>query len=57
MKAVLHSLVVLLVCSMNAWSSPGAPAEQVRQVIAQQQDAWNRGAWKLSCPDIGIRPT
>jgi beta-aspartyl-peptidase (threonine type) len=43
MKAVLHSLVVLLVCSMNAWSSPGAPAEQVRQVIAQQQDAWNRG--------------
>ena len=43
MKAVLHSLVVLLVCTMNAWSSPGAPAEQVRQVIAQQQDAWNRG--------------
>ena len=43
MKAVLSSLVVLLVCTMNAWSSPGAPAEQVRQVIAQQQDAWNRG--------------
>src|ERR1700675_1490471 len=42
MKIILHSFIVLLLCAVNAWSSP-ASAEEIRQVIVQQQDAWNRG--------------
>jgi ketosteroid isomerase-like protein len=43
MKIGTCSLLLLLLCTVNAWSSPTAPAEEVRRVIAQQQDAWNRG--------------
>jgi beta-aspartyl-peptidase (threonine type) len=43
MKAVLHSFIVLLLCSVNAWSSPASSAEEIRQVIVQQQNAWNHG--------------
>ncbi len=43
MKICLHSLVVLVICGVNAWGSPTAPTEEIRQVIVKQQDAWNRG--------------
>lgn len=43
MKTVLHCFVVLLLCAANAWSSPAASAEEIRQLIVQQQNAWNRG--------------
>jgi beta-aspartyl-peptidase (threonine type) len=42
-KICLHILVVLVVCSVSAWGSPVAPTEEIRSVIVQQQDAWNRG--------------
>jgi beta-aspartyl-peptidase (threonine type) len=35
-------LAVVTVCILNASGSP-APAEEIRQVIVKQQDAWNRG--------------
>ena len=43
MKICLHSLVVLVVYSVSAWSSPAAGTEEIRSVIAKQQEAWNRG--------------
>ena len=43
MKICLHSLVVLVICGVNAWGSPTVPTEEIRQVIVNQQDAWNRG--------------
>ena len=43
MKICLHSLVVLVICGVNAWGSPTVPTEEIRQVIVKQQDAWNRG--------------
>jgi uncharacterized protein (TIGR02246 family) len=43
MKICLQSLVVLVVCSVSAWSSSVDPTEEIRQVIVKQQDAWNRG--------------
>ena len=43
MKICLHSLVVLVICGVNAWGSPTVPTEEIRQVIVKQQNAWNRG--------------
>jgi len=43
MKICLHALAVLVVCGVNAWGSPVAPTEEIRQVIMKQQNAWNRG--------------
>ena len=43
MKICLNSLVVLVICGVNAWGSPTVPTEEIRQVIVNQQDAWNRG--------------
>jgi len=43
MKVCLFGLVVLMVCSVNAWSSQVASTEEIRLVIVKQQDAWNRG--------------
>ena len=43
MKICLHTLVVLVICGVNAWGSPTVPTEEIRQVIVNQQDAWNRG--------------
>ena len=43
MKICLHSLLILVVCGVNAWGSTAAPTEEIRQVIVKQQDAWNRG--------------
>jgi uncharacterized protein (TIGR02246 family) len=36
-------LAIVAVCILNASGSPAAPAEEIRQVIVKQQDAWNHG--------------
>lgn len=43
MKICLPALVVMVVCGVSAWGSPVASTEEIRSVIAKQQDAWNRG--------------
>jgi beta-aspartyl-peptidase (threonine type) len=42
MKIVLCSLLLLLF-TVNVWSSPDTAAQEIGRVIVQQQDAWNRG--------------
>ena len=43
MKICLHSLVVMVICSVSAWGEPAAIIEEIRSVIVKQQDAWNGG--------------
>ena len=43
MKICLYALVVLVLCGVDAWGSPVATTEEIRQVIVKQQDDWNRG--------------
>jgi ketosteroid isomerase-like protein len=43
MNVVLYGVIVVAFCSLNAWSSPATAAQDIRQVIDQQQQAWNRG--------------
>lgn len=42
MRIVLMCLVVFLACCMPAAASPNA-ADEIRSVLAMQQDAWNGG--------------
>ena len=42
-KICLHSLVVMVICSVSAWGEPAAIIEEIRSVIVKQQDAWNGG--------------
>jgi beta-aspartyl-peptidase (threonine type) len=42
MKIVWCSLLLLLF-TVNVWSSPDTAAQEIGRVIVQQQDAWNRG--------------
>ena len=40
---ILPCLAVLLLCAASSFASPSTPADDVRRVIEQQQQAWNRG--------------
>jgi beta-aspartyl-peptidase (threonine type) len=43
MKICLQCLAVLLISALSAWGSPAGSEDEIRRVISQQQDAWNRG--------------